>query len=226
VLRGGHPLRGYLERPLPPWIGRRFAATHGLLDRERRGTPVRRRGSRAAYETHWYLAHPYFPRAFAAVAGIALDEGVELRSPLYDRRVIELALTRPRHERSAGPETKRLLRRAMQGLLPPHVLAPRPRRTGVTGGYLSRSLRREHAALIGNVFNSPMILEELGIVNALELRANWCNYLQQGGGALGVNLFLTFQAELWTRARAGDARSARTPARRSTNIPTSRASVP
>jgi len=226
LLRRGRPLRGYLERPLPPWINRRFAAAHGLLERERRGTPARRLGSRAAYETHWYLTHPYFPRAFAAVAGVALDEGVELRSPLYDRRVIELALTRPRHERSAGPETKRLLRRAMSGLLPPHVLAPRARRTGVTGGYFSRSLRRTHAAVIGDVFNSPMVLDELGIVNARELRANWCNYLQQGGGALGVNLFLTFQTELWTRARVGDVGGSRTPARRPTNTPTSRASVP
>jgi asparagine synthase (glutamine-hydrolysing) len=207
-LRGGRPLRGYLERTVPPWIDRRFAAEHGLAASERRAAPARRGRSPSAYETHWFLSYPYFPRAFAAVAGLALEEGVELRSPLYDRRVIEFALTRPRDERSQGAETKRLLRAAMAGLLPAHVLAPRRRRTGVTGGYLARSLRREQAAVLDGVFRSSMILEELGIINAPELRRNWCIYLQQGGGGLGVALFLTFQVELWLRARLGGGRGA------------------
>jgi asparagine synthase (glutamine-hydrolysing) len=207
-LRGGRPLRGYLERTPPSWIDRRFAAEHRLAARERRAAPARGGRRPSAYETHWFLSYPYFPRAFAAVAGFALEEGVELRSPLYDRRVIEFALTRPRAERSQGPETKRLLRAAMAGLLPAHVLAPRRRRTGVTGGYLARSLRREQAASLDAVFGSSMLLAELGIINAPELRRNWCTYLQQGGGGLGVALFLTFQVELWLRARLGGGRGA------------------
>jgi asparagine synthase (glutamine-hydrolysing) len=201
LLRGGRPLRGYLERPVPAWMDRRFIRAHHLVERERRHAPARRGGSRADYETLWYLTHPYFPRAFAAVAGFALEAGVELRSPLYDRRVVEFALTRPRDERASGPETKRLLRAAMRGLLPDHILAPRRSRTGTSGGYLDRSLRRHHAPLIETILREPLALADLGIVDPAALRRHWSLYLRHGGGEMGVNLFLTLQTELWLRAR-------------------------
>jgi asparagine synthase (glutamine-hydrolysing) len=114
ALRGGRPLRGYLERPLPGWMDPGFVRTHRLLERERDATPRRSGASRADYETFWYLTHPYFPRAFACVAAFALEAGVELRSPLYDLRIVHFALSRPREERSSGRETKRTLRRAMR----------------------------------------------------------------------------------------------------------------
>jgi asparagine synthase (glutamine-hydrolysing) len=199
VVRGGRTLRPYLERPLPVWIDSRFVRTHRLLERERRHAPSRVGGSLADHETHWYITHPYFPRAFAAVAGFALESGVELRSPLYDRRIVEFALTRPREERASGAETKRLLRHAMRGLLPYHVLAPRRFRTGTSGGYLQRSLQQLHAPLIGEILAQPLALADLGIVNATALREHWAVYLRQGGGELGVNLFLTLQTELWLR---------------------------
>ncbi|HEV2131952.1 MAG TPA: asparagine synthase-related protein, partial [Longimicrobiaceae bacterium] len=201
ALRGGRPLRGYLERPLPEWMDARFVRAHGLLEREKRHTPPRSDRSRADYETLWYLSHPYFPRAFAAVAGFALEAGVELRSPLYDRRIVEFALSRPREERAAGNEIKRLLRRAVRGLLPDHILAPRPFKTGTSGRYLERSLRKHHAALIERTFQEPLALAEVGIVDSTALRRLWSVYLRQGGGELGVNLFLTFQTEIWLRAR-------------------------
>ncbi|MGI9183246.1 MAG: asparagine synthetase B family protein [Longimicrobiaceae bacterium] len=201
LLRGGRPLRGYLERPLPGWMDARFVRAHGLLERERRHTPPRGGGSRADYETLWYITHPYFPRVFAAVAGFALEAGVELRSPLYDQRIVEFALSRPREERSSGNETKRLLRRAVRGLLPDHILAPRRFKTGTSGGYLDRSLRKHHTALIERTFREPLALAELGIVDPAALRRLWSVYLRQGGGELGVNLFLTLQAELWLRTR-------------------------
>lgn len=200
-LRSGRPLRGYLERPLPKWMDEQFVRTHGLLERERRNIPARAGGDRAAYETQWYLAHPYFPRAFGYVAGLAVETGVELRSPLYDRRVIEFALARPRSERAAGRENKRLLRRSMRGLLPEHVLAPRPVHTGRSGGYLLRSLRETHASVLEKVFQAPLRLAELGVIDARALRQGWSRFLRGGGEDLGVNLFLTFQTELWLRAR-------------------------
>ena len=78
----------------------------------------------------------------------AREEGVEIRSPLYDRRVIEFALTRPREERSSGVETKKLLRASMRGLLPDSILATRTKRTGVTGGYFGRSMREHLPAMV------------------------------------------------------------------------------
>lgn len=197
-LRGGRPLVGYLERQIPEWIRPDFARTHALVERERAMSPRRNGQSCAAHETRWYLTYPYFARIFGCVAAINAEEEVELRSPLYDQRVIEFALSRPRAERSQGRETKRLLRRAMRGLLPDAVLAPRVSRTGVTSGYFDRAMRTGFGSLSG-VFDHPA-LEALGIIDAAALRRNVAAYQRHGESNLGVRLYFTLQAELWLRA--------------------------
>ncbi len=201
LMRRGRPLRGYLERLLPDWIDPAFAKRHQLVEREKARTPPPRRGEGyAGYETYYYLSHPFFPRVLGLVAGFALEEGVEDRSPLYDRRIVEFAVARPRHERSRGPETKRLLRAAMQGLLPAEVLAPRRRRTGVTSGYFYRSFAREHAEFVSETLTDP-VLEHLGIIDASIARRRMADYIATGDGVLGFQLSMTVQAELWLRAR-------------------------
>jgi len=201
ALRGGRPLYSAYDRTLPPWIRPEFARRHELTARERAAAPERRGRGAAEYETHWYLTHPYFPRVMGAVAELALAEGTELRSPLYDRRVIEFAVTRPRTDRSAGRETKRLLRHAMRELLPGSLLAPRPRRTGVTSAYFARGLRLRHAEMIAGLLAAPLALEAAGIVDGAALRSTWAGYVRSGGGVLGVSLLLTLHSELWLRAR-------------------------
>ena len=148
---------------------------------------------------HFFLTCTAFPRAFATLTELAGEHGVELRSPLYDGRVIAFAAARPREERATGGETKRLLRRAMRGLLPDAVLAPRRTRTGMTTGYSDRSLRAA-APLFDEAFRAPLAAE-LGIVKADALRAAWTQYRRTGRTAVRAPLFMTLQLELWLRAR-------------------------
>ncbi|HSC30485.1 MAG TPA: asparagine synthase-related protein [Gemmatimonadaceae bacterium] len=200
ALRRGRRPTGYLERRPPSWIRRAFAAEHHLEERERAFAPQRERVSCAAFETEWYLSHAYFPRVFGAVAEFALEEGVDLRSPLYDRRVIEFAASRPRWERSTGRETKLLLRRAVRGLVPDSVLAPRAARTGVTSGYFDESMRKQFPFL-SNGLMQDSALADVGIIDAEEFR-RWSEYYVRNGGAqLGVTLLFTLQAEMWLRSR-------------------------
>jgi asparagine synthase (glutamine-hydrolysing) len=203
LLRGGRPLRGYVERTLPPWMNPAFVASTGLEERERRNTPRRRFRDHAAQEMYWYLAHEYSPRIISTVAGLALEEGVEDRSPLYDPRVIAFAASRPRWERASGPETKRLLRRALSDLLPGHVLAPRTARTGTTFGYFTREIKQKQAAFLIRTFDAPMLLEELGMVDAVRIRASCARYLRGGNTDEGGNLLYTLQAELWLQQHSG-----------------------
>jgi hypothetical protein len=138
---------------------------------------------------------------FGHVSAFALDEGVEIRSPLYDKRVIEFALTRPRWERSSGRETKRLLRAAVRGLLPEEVLAPRPARTGVTGGFFTRSMR-EHFPRLCEELRRRSVLAENGMIDAYEFQQSAAAYLRGATSEqVGINLFFTLQAEHWLRAR-------------------------
>jgi asparagine synthetase B (glutamine-hydrolysing) len=98
-------------------------------------------------------------------SNFAREEGVEIRSPLYDKRIIDFALTRPREERSQGTETKRLLRASMRGLLPDSILQPRAKRTGETGGYFTRSMRQQLPAIVDTLFESSM-LAHAGVIDA------------------------------------------------------------
>ena len=200
VIRGGRPLVGYLERPAPPWVPERFLRAHGLAERERDHTPDRLGGSRSAYEARWYLTHGYFSKVFGVVAGLALEEGVEIRSPLFDQRVIRLAATRPWWERASGAETKSLLRKSATGVLPDHVLAPRPHRTGTTGRYFATGMRGAGERLFADAFRAPL-LADLGVVDPDALRRTASEYLRGHHPSWGVNLFLTMQAELWLRSR-------------------------
>ena len=196
-------LRSYLERPLPPWIRADFVRRSGLRQREHQHLPHPQPGRRARAEMLWFLTCPFFARGFSIITAVAQTEGVELRSPLYDRRLVEFALGRPREERSSGRETKRLLRRAMHGLLPPHVLAPRPFRTGVTSGYSHRQMRAHYPALFEHLFRSPLLLAEMGVVDPEALRRSVDAYLGGGDRRLRVALFYTLQTELWLRTRSG-----------------------
>ena len=197
--RGGRGLGNYLDPVVPGWMCEDFLRIRGLLDREHVSIPMRGRRNSAAYETHWYLSHPYFPRVFGCVAAIALEEGVELRSPLYDRRIIEFAVRRPRRERASRRGTKLLLRHAVRDLVPAPVLAPRARRTGITSAYFARSLRSEAGPIVERGL-SGSALAAAGMIDAERFRAAWRSYLGPDGEEPSGNFFSTLQAELWLRA--------------------------
>jgi asparagine synthetase B (glutamine-hydrolysing) len=133
------------------------------------------------------------------VSTFAKEEGVEIRSPLYDRRVIEFALTRPREERSTGAETKRVLRASMRGLLPDSILAARTARTGVTEGYFTRSMREQLPAMV-DVAISSSLLESAGVNDAMTFRRAVSEYARGMQSNFAVGLYFTLQTELWLQS--------------------------
>ncbi|MHB1224488.1 MAG: asparagine synthetase B family protein [Gemmatimonadaceae bacterium] len=193
---GGH----YMERPLPSWIRPSFAAAHDIVGRDRACLPPRRARDRADAENRAYFTAPMWAWGGSYMSSVLLEEGVESRSPLLDRRVIEFALRRPVEERASGGETKLLLRRSMRGLLPDHVLAPRAYRTGVTAGYSRREMRAHYPALFDALFRSELRLAELGVVEPAALRLAIDRFMSDGGEFERVALFHTIRTELWLRA--------------------------
>lgn len=202
AVRGVTP-RQYLEPALPDWIRPDFARRAELRARESSSTARRPAEPAAAYEKRWMITHPFFPRTIRASREIALEAGVEQRAPLYDERVVRFAATRPRAERHQGRETKRLLRAAMTGLLPPAVLAPRPHKTGTMGDYFRRAIQSEFPLLASRVFKGS-ILAELGVVDSKRLWA--------AGGRVErglpephlAELLFTLEVELWLQARENE----------------------
>jgi asparagine synthase (glutamine-hydrolysing) len=191
---------GPFDSHVPDWISPAFARSHGLLERAREHAPMAQGRTLADAEFGYYLTHPTGPRLVASYAGFALQEGVEVRSPLYDQRLLAFAAGRPLGERTYRAETKRLLRAACAEWLPAEFLAPRRRRTGGTGRYAGQALRQKHAPLVEAVFRRPL-LAELGIVDRDVLHRRWTEFM--GGSArYELPLFLTFQTELWLQAHS------------------------
>ena len=202
LLRGGRPLAGHFERGLPPWISAGFARRHALLERDRAAIPPRDGRGAADAEVRWLLSYAFFPRVLATVSAFALEEGVELRSPLFDARVVAFAAGRPREDRAQGAETKRLLRAAMRGLLADALLAPRARRTGAPGAYLARSLRVTHAVEIDHLLAAPLVLADHGVLEPAAFRGAWARFRGGDDSVPALHLLLTLHAELWMRAHA------------------------
>ncbi len=202
--------RHYLERNLTPWVRGDREGREALRARDLASLRSERGGSHAETETQLYLSMPVWGWGAAYMRGALLDEGVEVRSPLLDLRVVEFALGRPVAERADGKETKRLLRAAMRGLLPDSVLQARPHRTGVTVGFSRARMRELYPVLLRRLLGAPLRLAELKLVEPGALRRAIEEYLAgRGDDFLRVNLFHTMKVEFWLRGL--DVRGSRQP---------------
>ncbi len=139
----------------------------------------------------------------ALVFSICQGEGVELRTPLLDSRIIRFAATRPRWESNSARQNKHLLRRSMKDLLPEELLAPRKERTGLPSTYLDRTLRA-HLTEARDAFRTGMLLAELGIVDHGKVWDAIDGFLagRSVDREQGTALLAAAQAEWWLRTFA------------------------
>jgi asparagine synthase (glutamine-hydrolysing) len=190
---------GPFEQGILAWMAPEFVRKHQLRERERAAAPYGRYRSLSATEMHWGITAPIFSRIRSTLGAVQLQAGVLPRSPFLDGRLLRFAMSRPREERVSARETKRLLRRAMKGLLPDAFLAPRPRRTGVTTQYMRDAMQGAAREPLTAAFENP-VLGELGIIDADVLRREWKRFLDEGD-TFGLRFFELYQAEMWLRAR-------------------------
>ncbi len=192
--------RHYLERHVAPWMQPSFVSAHAIRERDLTLLRGVRTASLAHAESLLFLTLPIWSWGAAYMRGPLLQEGVENRSPLLDRRVVEFALSRPIHERASTYDTKTLLRQSMQGLLPPRVLERRSYRTGSTIGFSRLRMREAYPGLVSRMFAAPLLVAELGMVEPAKLRAEADRVCAgEGDEFLRVNLFNVMKVEFWLR---------------------------
>lgn len=203
-LRHGRTLQHRLARPIAAWANRSFEHYKSLL--ELNLTPIERRPgeSHASLDQSWCLRHVTAERIGALLSQIGLLDGVEVRTPLFDPRVIRFAAGRPLAESYSRRENKRLLRGAFRGLLPEKVLGPRAARTGLPVRYLKRTALA-HASWAATEWRKGMILAELGVIDGRKFQDRAREIPDQGLTDLeeGVALVATVQVECWLRSRTG-----------------------
>jgi asparagine synthase (glutamine-hydrolysing) len=197
----GRPLPSFWAEAIPPWV----RVTPELV---REATPESEREQNegiSAWETRKALTTPLLPRALSWTHAIALEEGILLRSPLFDGRLIEFTATRPLSERGGGIDSKVVLRHAMRDLLPPEVLAPRSRKTGTPADYFKRQMQAAARFEFDQLFGSGQSrLEEMGIVDLEKLKMAMGEYERTGSHAVGAALQLTIETERWLAAQSQD----------------------
>lgn len=200
-LRGGRTLSYPHERPIPTWIAAPLRRSRALQERRRVRAHRRPGESLSAASRVWFLDASFPERINALVFSICQHEGVELRTPLLDARIVRFAATRPRWESNSGRQNKHLLRRAMQGLLPAEVVGPRSSRTGLPSTYLRRTLRA-HFEEGRETFANGMLLAEIGIVDHRELSRELGSYLagEWADDERAVAILAALRAEWWLRS--------------------------
>lgn len=195
--------RHHMELARTPWVSEGFVRRHGLRERDLTVLRELSAGSHAQAENMLFVSLPALAWGGAYMRGVLLREGVEARSPLLDRRVVDFALRRPVSDRVAAAETKMLLRKAVEGWVPDEVLAPRSHRTGVTAGYSVRRFRDELPILLEAVEAAPLRVAELGIVDAVGFGEAVERWRSGAGDHLRSDLFATLRVEFWLRGQDG-----------------------
>lgn len=195
--------RHHMELARVPWVPEGFVRRHGLRERDLAVLRELSAGSHAQAENMLFVTLPALAWGGAYMRGVLLREGVEARSPLLDPRVVDFALRRPVSDRVAAAETKRLLRKAVEGWVPDEVLAPRSRRTGVTAGYSVRRFRDELPILLKAVEAAPLRTAELGIVDPSRFGEAVERWRSGAGDHLRSDLFATLRVEFWLRGQDG-----------------------
>lgn len=192
-------IRNFWDAPAPAWV-RPF----DVVASERVSHTTKRTDESAAgYETRRMLTTPHLARVLAWNHAFGLDEGVDVRSPLLDRRVVEFAATRPVSERNNGRESKVLLKRSMRELLPSSVLSPKPYKMGTMAGYFGRQSNTLKAEL-SKLFRPGRVseLERIGVVDRTTLDNAVARYSGGHEHHLGAYLQLTLEVERWLAWRA------------------------
>lgn len=191
------PADPYMTRPIPSWVDPGFSRRFRLRDRQNVHLKDAVGRHLSNFETRTLVAHPYFPRIYAVLAELHLRAGCEVRSPLFDRRVVAFAATRPRAERVGQGETKQLLRAAMRSELPPSVLSPRPTRTGTLDTYLEQSFR-QHLSVLEELSPANTLIS-LGITTKSLFSEFSKPILEGSSGAGRLELVHALQVETWLR---------------------------
>lgn len=193
-----------LEKRVPAFIAADAAREAGLAGAFHRAHPRRAGESRSAYDAYFSLANPFYGRVLETVGSVARENGVDYRSPLCDRRIVEFAATRPRWERASGGQQKRLLRHAMRPLLPASILAPRPYKTGTAKDLFASSARRWLPPLLARMCRQPL-LGDLGVLDVDAFRRACDDFTVRGDALAAGALIPALQTELWLHAADGRA---------------------
>jgi asparagine synthase (glutamine-hydrolysing) len=181
-------LKRWRTKP-PAWLG---AQLRDLLDEELPETPRHFLPGRQTRLT--IMREPLLPVIAEALTSQAARHGVELRHPLLDHRLFELAASLPTTQAFAAGMQKIILRNAMRGLLPDEVVERRQKIYPNT--IAERGLRERERAKVWALMTN-MVAAKMGFVDEARLREEYQRYLD--GKTRSALFWHTLTLESWLR---------------------------
>ena len=144
------------------------------------------------------LENPQYQSLLEVTDHTAAMYGVEPRYPFFDRRLMEFCVALPSDQKLSGGWTRVVLRRAMEGILPPEVQW-RPGKQDLQPNF-ARGLRTRDGTIIARaVEEAPRVLD--GLVDAHRLRAIHRSYtsvpIGEGSKSDGVALYRAAMLSSW-----------------------------
>ena len=196
----GRRLKGPAMPPAGALLNPDFARTMAADDRYRSWAGRYREASRTEAAFHrWTLTSPAIAEGFEALDRIAARAGVELRFPFFDQRLVRYAIALPSEEKLRDGWSRSILRRAMEGILPPEVQWRRDK-VDFTAE-LSGGLARHHRDLLAEA-----AADGAGIgryVDLTRLRRLVGDLVERPGTVRGFDLFAIWRSlflMLWLKS--------------------------
>ncbi|HEX6200805.1 MAG TPA: asparagine synthetase B family protein [Thermoanaerobaculia bacterium] len=195
----GPVLRAYLPRrarvPAPAWLGEegRALLADGFAEEP---VPYRLLPGRKLHLRQ--MRERVLPRITALLGRRAAAHGVELRHPLLDHRLFELAAALPTSQLFRAARRKVVVRNAMRPFLPAEVVERRGKVYPVAifeRGAREREVQKMEALLTG------MRAAELGLVDEGKLRAAYRDY--RTGASRDAGFWRAVTLEAWLGKRLG-----------------------
>jgi asparagine synthase (glutamine-hydrolysing) len=123
------------------------------------------------------------------------SHGLEGRSPLFDRRVVEYSFQVPPRYKLDGTTEKAVLKRAVEDILPASIVRrPKSGMLVPVQYWFKDELRAmAHDCLLGRRARNRGILNQ-------QVLASWLDYRESVFPRHGVKLWLVLTLELWCRA--------------------------
>lgn len=179
VLQFGAMMRG---RTQPVWgadtaINPVFARRIGLETRVRDLQQHAMRTTHTARDAHWQgLTAPLIPYTLELADKAAAAFALETRYPFFDRRLVEFCLALPPEQKLHQGWTRTVMRRALDGILPPEVQW-RTTKANLSPNFKRNLLVCERNRIEQIIFRQPQLIEPY--VDMPALRAAYHRYVAQ-----------------------------------------------
>lgn len=132
---------------------------------------------------------------------LSMAEGIEIRLPFLDYRLVEFSLKLPTKLKLRDGWSKWIFRKAMEKVVPPEIIWRKDKQ----GFSIPQQIwfKNEFRKSVSNIFSQPMISEALNLVDSGSVRSYFNLFCKNKSGVSFREVYNPFALEMWLKQYAG-----------------------